>query len=321
MIKSKEKILVTGGAGFIGSHLCERLLREGFSVICLDNFSDFYDPKLKEDNVKEMIGNKKLSLVRGDILDKNLLKKIFSANKIFKIVHWAAIPGVRQSIKTPFDYIDVDIKGTVNLLEMAKEYKVFQFIFGSSSTVYGQDSKSPFSEDETNLIPVSPYGVSKLSAEIFCRTYSKLYKIPTTILRFFCVFGPRERPELVLPKFVALAEAGKAISQYGSGESARDYTYIDDIVEGIMKAVKKEFSFEIFNLGNSSPVKLKDLIKTIGEKLKVELKIENMPDQLGDVPITYANISKSKKILGWHPKVSLGAGVDKFLIWHKNKNR
>jgi len=312
-------ILLTGGAGFIGSHLAEKLIKEGYSVICLDNFSDFYTPKLKEDNVKELKESPNFTLVKGDILDKDLLEKVFRENQISKIVHLAAIPGVRQSVKDPFAYIDVDIKGTVNLLEMAKTYQVSHFVFGSSSTVYGQDLKVPFSEDEKNLNPISPYGISKLAGEKFCQTYNQLYKIPITILRYFAVYGQRQRPELALHKFTRLAKQGKPIPRYGSGESARDYTYIDDIVEGTMKAIKKKFNFEIFNLGNSKPVKLKDLIATLAKKLDRKLQIEKLPDQLGDVPITYADISKSKKLLDWEPKISLEEGIEKFLAWHKEK--
>ena len=321
MSKVREIVLVTGGAGFIGSHLCERLVKEGHKVICLDNFSDFYDPKLKEDNIKNLKGRREFILVRGDILDGALLKKIFSKNRISKIVHLAAIPGVRQSIKNPFDYIDTDIKGTVNLLEIAKNYGVLHFIFGSSSTVYGMGSKIPFREDEKNLNPISPYGVSKLAAEKFCQNYAKLYKIPTTILRYFCVFGPRQRPELALHKFTRLAKQGKPIPKYGSGESARDYTYIDDTIEGTMRAVDKKFDFAIFNLGNSKPVKLKRMIGILAEKLNLKLKIKKLPEQLGDLPLTYASISKGRKLLGWTPKTSFEKGMDKFLSWHKEKEK
>jgi len=321
MESPKGKIMVTGGAGFIGSHLCERLLARNCQVICLDNFNNFYDPRLKEDNLKGILKNSNFTLIRGDILDKNLLENIFSKNNISKIVHLAAIAGVRQSIGDPFSYIDVDVKGTVLLLEMAKKFKVSHFIFGSSSTVYGQESKIPFDEKEEKLAPISPYGVSKLAAEKFCQAYNKLYKIPVTILRYFCAFGPRQRPELVLPKFVRLAKRGESIPQYGEGDSARDYTYIDDIIDGTIRAIDKKFNFEIFNLGNSKPVKLRDLIKVLAKKTKIKLKIKKMPEQLGDAKITYASIKKGKKLLGWEPKVSFEEGVEKYLIWHKEKEK
>lgn len=319
MKKLKDKILVTGGAGFIGSHLCERLLDEGYKVICLDNFSNFYDPRLKENNIKGIEKNPAFDLIRGDILNIELLEKIFSQNKILKIVHLAAVPGVRQSIKDPFSYIDVDIKGTVNLLEMAKKYKIPHFIFGSSSTVYGKDSEMPFSEKEKNLIPISPYGTSKLAGEKFCQTYSLLYKIPMTILRFFCVFGPRQRPELAIPKFIRLAKQGRPIPKYGSGNSARDYTYIDDVVEGIIKAIEKKFDFEIFNLGNSNPITLNDLIEIMGRKMGVKLRVKRLPEQLGDAPITFAEISKAKKMLRWKPETDFEKGIEKFIKWYSQK--
>lgn len=315
----KGKILVTGGAGFIGSHLCERLLEDGYEVVCLDNFSNFYDPRLKEGNIRKLKENPSFTLVRGDILDKDLLEKVFSENRISKIVHLAAIPGVRQSVGDPFSYIDVDIKGTVNLLEAARKCGISHFIFGSSSTVYGQDSKLPFEEDEKNLIPISPYGTSKLAAERFCQTYSRLYKMPMTVLRFFCVYGPRQRPELALPKFARLINQGKSIPRYGSGESARDYTYIDDVIEGMARVVEKKFDFEIFNLGNSSPVKLNDFIEILSKKMGRSPQIEELPDQLGDVPITYAGVSKGKRLLGWEPRTSLEEGIGKYLAWHKEK--
>lgn len=321
MKKRKEKILVTGGAGFIGSHLCEKLLAKGYKVICLDNFSNFYDPRLKEDNIKEIKKNPAFGLIRGDILNIGLLERIFLQNKISKIVHLAAIAGVRQSIGDPFGYIDVDIKGTVNLLEMAKNHKIAHFIFGSSSTVYGEAAKIPFDEKEEKLIPISPYGASKLAAEKFCLTYNRLYKIPITILRYFCAFGPRQRPELVLPKFVRLAKKGKFLPQYGAGDSARDYTYIDDIIEGTMKAIEKKFDFEIFNLGNSKPIKLRDLIKVLAQKMNSKFKIKKLPDQLGDAKITYASIARGKKLLDWEPKVSFEEGIEKYLAWHKEKEK
>ena len=320
-MKDKETILVTGGAGFIGSHLCERLLREKKKVVCLDNFSNFYPPQIKEDNIKNFKNNADFSLIRGDILDTELLEKIFSKRSISKIIHLAAIAGVRQSLANPSSYIDIDIKGTVNLLEAAKKYKIAHFIFGSSSSVYGTGSRIPFREDEKNTIPVSPYAASKLSAEIFCQTYTKLYKIPTTILRFFTVYGPRQRPEMAIHKFTRLIRQGKSLTQFGSGESVRDYTFIDDVIEGVVKSMQKKFSFEVFNLGNSKTVRLSKMIKTIGERLGIEPKISKTPDRLGDVPITCADISKAKKMLGWKPEVSFEQGVERFVNWYLEKEK
>lgn len=321
MRKNKGKILVTGGAGFIGSRLCERLIQQRQKVICLDNFNDFYNPKIKEDNISNLKNSPNFSLIRGDILDKKLLEKIFSENQISKIIHLAALPGVRASFLSPENYIDVDIKGTVNLLEMAKKYKISQFTFGSSSSVYGEGAKIPFQEDEKELIPISPYSNSKRAAEIFCQTYSRLYKIPTTILRIFTAFGPCQRPEMAIHKFVRLMKQGKAIPLYGKEDSVRDYTFIDDVVEGIIMATKKNFDFEIFNLGNSKTVKLEDLIKILSKKLKIDPKIEKLPGQLGDLPITFAEISKAKRLLGWQPKIPFEEGIEKFLAWHNKKEK
>jgi len=315
----KQEILVTGGAGFIGSNLCERLIKGGHKVICFDNFNSFYNPKIKEDNIKELKNSSDFLLVKGDILDKDLLREIFSRNQISKIVHLAALPGVRTSFLLPESYIDVDIKGTVNLLEAAKRYNISQFIFGSSSSVYGIGSEVPFNENEKGMITISPYSSSKRSAEIFCETYSKIYKIPITILRFFTVYGPRQRPEMAIHKFTRFMKQGKSIPMFGDGESARDYTYIDDIVEGISTSMEKVFDFQIFNLGNSNTTKLKELIKILGKKLCVSPRVEKLSDQIGDVPITFADIKKAKEFLGWSPKISFEKGIDNFIKWHEEK--
>ncbi|TSC75458.1 MAG: nucleoside-diphosphate-sugar epimerase [Parcubacteria group bacterium Gr01-1014_30] len=315
----KNVILVTGGAGFIGSHLCERLLQEGYFVICLDNFNTFYDPRLKEDNIGGIKSHSQFVLVRGDILDARTLESIFANHKIDEIVHLAALPGVRTSFSGSGSYINVNLRGTLNLLNMAKEHNVSQFIFCSSSSVYGKDSQVPFVETENNLVPISPYGVSKLSAEILCKSYHKLYDIPVTILRIFSAFGPRQRPELALHQFVRAMKKGQVISMLGDGSSSRDFTFVDDIVEGIVLALQKRFSFEIFNLGNSKTIQLKELIDLLGEKLGIEPKVKQLAGHIGDLDITYASIDKAKELLGWSPKVSFEEGLDKFLAWHKEK--
>lgn len=315
----KTTILVTGGAGFIGSHLCEKLLKDNYRVVCFDNFNTFYDPRLKEDNLQAMKGNENFILVRGDILDKGALDSIFANHQIIKVIHLAALPGVRTSFLGSGSYLDVNIRGTLNLLNMVKEYNVSQFIFGSSSSVYGKDSSVPFVEIENNLVPISPYGVSKLSAEILCKSYHKLYGIPIAILRIFSAFGPRQRPELAIHQFVRSMKRGEVISMLGDGNSSRDFTYIDDIVEGIVLALKKPFPFEIFNLGNSKTVKLKELIGLLGEKIGVKPKIKQLANHIGDLDITYANIDKAKKFLSWSPQVSFKKGIDRFLAWHEEK--
>lgn len=320
MNNSKEQsILVTGGAGFIGSHLCERLIKEARRVVCLDNFNDFYDFRLKEDNLKDLMKNSNFSLIKGDILSLEELEKIFFENKISKIIHLAALPGVRTSFFSPQKYIDVDIKGTVNLLEMAKKNKISQFIFGSSSSIYGIGSKIPFREDERNMTTISPYSSSKIAGEIFCKTYSEIYKIPMTILRFFTVFGPRQRPEMAIHKFTRFIKKEKSIPVFGCGESFRDYTFVDDIIEGLIKSMEKIFDFEIFNLGNSRTIKLKEMIKILGDRLNKTPKIQEMPSRPGDVPITLANIEKAKKMLDWEPKTSFLEGIDRFIDWHNKK--
>lgn len=312
-------ILVTGGAGFIGSHLCERLLAEGYFVVCLDNFNNFYDPRLKEDNIHQIKQNQNFVLVRGDILDTRTLESIFANHKIDTVVHLAALPGVRTSFVGSGNYIDVNLKGTLNLLNAARDNNVSQFVFGSSSSVYGKDSPVPFVETENNLTPISPYGVSKLSAEILCKSYHKLYGLPITILRIFSAFGPRQRPELALHQFVRSMKKGEVIAMLGDGTASRDFTYVDDVVEGIMLALKKPFPFEIFNLGNSKTVKLRELIELLGKKLGVEPRVKQLQNHIGDLDITYANISKAKSMLAWEPKISFEEGLDRFLAWHKEK--
>jgi len=318
---------VTGGAGFIGSHLCDRLLYEGHKVLCLDNFNDFYDPKLKQQNIAQASRHPNFTLVKGDILDTELLNNIFSGNYKSRttnsaprtIIHLAALAGVRPSIASPLKYVDTDIKGTVNLLEIAKKYEIKQFIFGSSSSVYGPNGKIPFSEDDPTDLQVSPYATAKKAGELYCRTYHHLYGIPTTILRFFTVYGPRQRPDMAIRKFTELMSEGKPIPMFGDGTSERDYTYIDDCIDGVMAAIERPFDFEVFNLGSSTTVKLKDLIGLIAEKLRVNPRIEQLPEQPGDVPITYADISKARSLLGYNPRVSLEEGIEKFVYWHREQ--
>jgi len=318
--KNKQTILVTGGAGFIGSHLCERLIEDGYSVICLDNFNGFlYSPKLKRDNISHIKDHPDFILAQGDILDEKFLDKVFRKEKVWKIVHLAALAGIRPSLKFPNKYFETNVKGTINLLEKAKEKKVRQFIFGSSSSVYGEKAKIPFKEEEKTLIPISPYGASKLAGEIFCRTYHHLYGIPTAILRFFTVYGPRQRPEMAIHKFVRLIAEKKSIQIFDKGESSRDYTYIDDIIEGITKAFNCDKEFEIFNFGDSHPIKLKNLVDTISKEFGTKAKIEKIISQPGDVPITFADTKKAKKILNWVPKTSLDKGIMEFISWYREK--
>lgn len=312
-----REILVTGGAGFIGSSLCDRLLEEDCKVICLDNFNDFYEPKIKEANIANALKHKIFTLIRGDILDRELLEDIFSKYDIDKVIHLAAIAGVRPSLVAPNKYIEVDIKGTVNLLEVARKHEIRQFIFGSSSSVYGINSKIPFSEEDMVDLQISPYATAKRAGELYCATYHHLYGIPITILRFFTVYGPRQRPDMAIHKFTRLMSRGEPIPVFGSGESERDYTYIDDVVNAVVSSTGENYDFEIFNIGNSKLVKLRELIEIIAAKLEAEPKLKQLPEQPGDVPITCADISKARRLLGYEPSTSIEQGIEKFVKWYK----
>jgi UDP-glucuronate 4-epimerase len=312
------QILVTGGAGFIGSNLIERLLEEGYEIVCLDNFNDYYNPEIKRDNIKPFLREKRFNLVEADIRDKNALKKIFEKYKLQKVIHLAAQAGVRLSLKQPNLYVDVNVNGTLNLLELSREYKIESFIFGSSSSVYGATKEIPFSE-EGKLKPISPYGVSKRTGELLCYTYNHLYNLPVTILRFFTVYGPRQRPDMAIHKFTKLIDEGKEIYLYGNGETSRDYTYISDIVEGIISALNNDFNYEILNLGNSDPTNLSHIISLIEKNLGKSAKIKYLPEQPGDPSITFADISKSKRMLNYNPKIKMEKGIKNFIEWYKNE--
>lgn len=313
-----KTILVTGGAGFIGSHLCERLLALGNRVINLDSFNNFYDPSIKRSNITKSLPDPNYVLVEGDIRDASLLESIFTNHRIDTVVHLAALAGVRQSIENPLEYIDVDIKGTVNLLDFSKKHKVKKFVFASSSSVYGLASP-PFKEGGPITLQTSPYAAAKYSGEQFCRTYHSLYKLPMVILRFFTVYGPRQRPEMAIHNFTVLMEQGREIPIFGDGKSSRDYTYIDDIVEGILSSIPLDCEYEVFNLGNSYPVKLNTLISLIEAKTgKIALK-RFLPAQPGDMDTTCADITKAKKLLGYSPGVSIEEGIERFVHWYKSE--
>ena len=314
----KTQMLVTGGAGFIGSHLIERLLKEGYEIVCLDNFNDYYNPEIKRNNIKLFLKEKRFNLVEADIRDKDTLKKIFEKYKFRKVIHLAAQAGVRLSLKQPNLYVDVNINGTLNLLELCREYKIKKFVFGSSSSVYGATKEIPFSE-EGKLKAISPYGVSKRTGELLCYTYNYLYNLPVTVLRFFTVYGTRQRPDMAIHKFTKLIDEGKEICLYGNGETSRDYTYISDIVEGIMSALNKDFNYEIFNLGNSNPTTLSHLISLIEKNLGKAAKIKYLSEQLGDPSITFSDISKSKKMLNYNPEIKIEEGIKRFIEWYKNE--
>ncbi len=310
------KILLTGGAGFIGSHLAESLLAHGQNLIIFDNFNDFYDPQLKLKNVQKLRRKGEFILYREDLLNRPALEQIFKTHRPEVVIHLAAYAGVRPSLQGPALYAEVNITGTTHLLELAREYGLQNFIFGSSSSVYGINSKVPFHEDDTLEKPISPYAATKRAAELLCFVYHHNYQIPITCLRFFTVYGPRQRPEMAIHKFTRQIQQGKEVKVYHEGKSQRDYTYIDDIVQGILAALDHPSQFEIFNLGNSQTVLLMDLIRLIETALGKEARLRLMPAQPGDVPITYADISRAREKLGYIPTISIGEGVRRFVRWY-----
>jgi UDP-glucuronate 4-epimerase len=315
-------ILVTGGAGFIGSHLCERLLREGSRVICLDNFDSFYDPNIKIQNV-ERISKKfpdRFELVTGDIRSPEHLKGIFQKNQIDFVVHLAARAGVRPSIANPLLYQDVNIHGTNVLLEACKDHGIKNFIFASSSSVYGENQRVPFTEKDLDIQPISPYGATKRAGELLCYSYHHLYEMDIACLRIFTAYGPRQRPEMAIHKFTHLIDQGEKIPIYGDGSSRRDYTYIDDLIEGILAVIRYHKGFEIYNLGESQTTSLIELIKLIEGALGKKANIEMLKPQPGDVSVTYADVSKAKRMLKYQPKVKIEEGIKRFVEWYKENS-
>ncbi|MGB2807677.1 MAG: GDP-mannose 4,6-dehydratase [Sedimentisphaerales bacterium] len=308
------KVLVTGAAGFIGSHLCERLLGNGCVVLGVDNFDDFYDPQIKRSNIADCLKNKTFQLVEADIRDRAAMDEMVGRD-IDIIVHLAARAGVRPSIVQPLIYADVNINGTMVLLEAAKKQRIGKFIFGSSSSVYGNNEKVPFSEDDNVDFPISPYAATKKAGELICHTYHHLYEMSVTCLRFFTVYGPRQRPDLAIHKFARLIEQGKAIPVYGNGTMSRDFTYIDDIIDGTAAAMEKCAGFNIYNLGESRPITVNNLIAEIEKALGKKTVKEYVPPQPGDVERTYANVTKAVKELGYNPTTTIEEGLAEFVTW------
>jgi UDP-glucuronate 4-epimerase len=313
--------LVTGGAGFIGSHVCEQLLRDGHSVWAFDDLNDFYDPNLKRANLREI---QSLALpfefIYGDLTDTAAVSELFSSVKFDQVIHLAARAGVRPSIAQPALYQRVNVEGTVNILEAARQTGVKKIIMASSSSVYGVNAKSPFAESDPIFSAVSPYAASKLASEALGHVYHNLYKMDVAMLRFFTVYGPRQRPDLAIHKFTRMIEAGQPIPVFGDGSTARDHTHITDILAGVMACTKQEFGFEIFNLGESQTVKLSELIALIESALGKRAIIDRQPLQPGDVPLTYADISKAQARLGYQPRVKVEKGMPLFIDWFR-KNR
>jgi len=309
--------LVTGGAGFIGSHLVDRLLKSGWKVTVIDNFDDYYDPSIKRRNIAAHINNRMFKLIESDIRDLESLKMALE-DSYDVIVHLAARAGVRPSVLNPKICYEVNVLGTLNMLEIAKEFGIRQFIFASSSSVYGSNPNVPWKEDETKPLPVSPYGASKLSGEALGISYSQLYGIRFIALRFFTVYGPRQRPDLAIHKFTRAMLSGETIEIYGNGESARDYTFIEDIIDGVVTAIEyKKSNFEVFNLGNNKPVSILELVETLKDILGIKPRITFVDHQLGDVQITYADIEKARHLLNYNPQTELSVGVRKFVEWYQ----
>jgi UDP-glucuronate 4-epimerase len=313
--------LVTGGAGFIGSNLCERLLNEGHDVTAFDDLNDFYPPARKERNLKELQRLPKFYFVKGDLRDRPAVENLFASNRFDQVIHLAARAGVRPSLEEPALYQEVNVTGTTHILEAARARNVKKLTIASSSSVYGVNSKAPFSETDPIFHPISPYAASKLACEALGHVYHHVYGMDIVMLRFFTVYGPRQRPDLAIYKFAHLIEQGKPIPVFGDGSTARDYTFVTDTISGIVASTKKEFGFEIFNLGESECVTLSRLIELVEQALGKKATINRLPDQPGDVPLTYADISKAERLLGYHPKVKIDEGIQKFIAWFRSEQR
>ncbi len=319
-----QRILITGGAGFIGSHLAEAMLRQGKQVTIVDNLDSFYSPAWKEANLDEITHSGSYDFYAADICEREGLRKILQHAEPEVVIHLAARAGVRPSIEQPCLYERVNIAGTVNLLELCRAQRISRFVFGSSSSVYGATSRVPFCEEHQELRPISPYAATKLAGELLCYTYAHLYRLSVVCLRFFTVYGPRQRPDLAIHKFTSLIECGKPLPIFGDGGSGRDFTFVDDIVAGISRAIAYEIPdgpdavpFDIFNLGNSHPVKLAELIALLEQATGQRAIRETLPCQPGDVPITWADISKSRRLLGYEPATPLKEGLTRFVDWYR----
>jgi UDP-glucuronate 4-epimerase len=312
-----QNVLITGGAGFIGSHLVDRLLPTDVQKITVvDDFNDFYKPSIKRANIDEHLKDRRYNLVEVDIRDRAALEQVFEKNNFDCIVHLAARAGVRPSLSEPQLYAETNINGTLNLLELARRQKIKQFVFGSSSSVYGINAKVPFSEDDPIRQPISPYAATKGAGELLCHTYSHLYGLRCVCLRFFTVYGPRQRPDLAIHKFASLISQGKPIPVFGDGTTRRDYTYVDDIIDGVVAAMHYNKSdFEVINLGESRTVELRELISLLEKELDMHATIDRLPPQPGDVPQTFADISKARRLLGYDPKTQIEDGLRRFIEW------
>ena len=314
-------ILVTGGVGFIGSHVCERLPDAGHTVCALDDLNDFYDPAIKQNTLRELQSRaQSFSFVHADITNRSEVDEVLGSMAFDQIIHLAARAGVRPSLGEPALYQRVNVEGTVNLLEAAREHSVNKITVASSSSVYGVNSKVPFSEADPIFSAISPYAASKLACEALGHVYHHVHGMDICMLRFFTVYGPRQRPDLAIHKFARLMHVGQPIPVYGDGNTSRDYTYVDDTVDGVVAATEKEFGFEIINLGESQTVELKRLIELIEQAMGVKAEINRQPAQPGDVPITFANIEKAQDLLGYSPQTKIEDGIPRFIEWFRQQN-
>jgi len=318
-IKNKKPtVLVTGGAGFIGAHLAKRLIAEKYRVIIVDNLNDYYDPGLKKDRLKILLKGLKFVFYKVDITDRKALEKIFKKHKIGIICHLAAQPGVRHSLIDPWVYGTTNVQGTINLMELAKDVPVKKFILASSSSVYGEKAKIPFSESYKIDSPASLYGATKMATELMGYAYHHLHGLKVVALRFFTAYGPWGRPDMAYFKFANLIMAGKPIDIYNFGKMKRDFTYIDDIIDGIMAVIKRNFNYEIFNLGNNKTVELEKFISLLENNLGIKAKRNYLGNNPTELIATWANINRAKKMLGYKPKISIEEGLKKFVIWYKD---
>ncbi len=314
-------VLVTGGVGFIGSHVCERLLDAGHTVCALDDLNDFYDPSIKQNTLRELQSRaQSFAFVHADITNRIELNEVLSSMPFDQIIHLAARAGVRPSLEQPALYQRVNVEGTVNLLEAAKECGIKKITIASSSSVYGINSKVPFSEADPIFSAISPYAASKLACEALGHVYHHLHGMDICMLRFFTVYGPRQRPDLAIHKFAKLMQTNQPITVFGDGSTSRDYTYVDDTVEGVIACTEREFGYEIINLGESQTIKLNRLIELIESAMEIKAEINHQPVQPGDVPITYANIEKAQRLLGYNPKTQIEDGIPKFVEWFRQHN-
>jgi UDP-glucuronate 4-epimerase len=310
-----KRILVTGAAGFIGSTLVDRLLGRGDAVTGLDDFDPFYDPAIKRRNLAQASASPRFRLFEVDLRDRAAMLAALAAEKPDVVVHLAAQAGVRPSILKPQLYVDVNVTGTLNLLDAMTAAGCRRLVYGSTSSVYGAGSKPPFTEQDVADRPISPYAATKRAAELLCHTWHALHGLRVTVLRFFTVYGPRQRPEMAIHKFARLMLAGQPVPRFGDGSSLRDYTYVDDILDGVLKAVDRDDGFDVFNLGESQMNSLDQLVALLAKELGVTPRIEKLPDQAGDVPATCADITKSRRVLGYDPRVALPEGIRRFVQW------